>query len=242
MVTPSTTPLAWDARVVILLTLCAIVSIKNLTTPQALGLAQVALLLVAKGWKVPLGRWLYRSLLVLPFSMVALPLLFNTPGHPLYRIGPLSLTVEGAHDFVRVVCHCWLCYQCLLLASMALGPQRFVHNLSRLGVPQRLVAMLNLTLRYMGLLLEEARRMERARKLRAGGRSLSVLQRCRITGQMAGSLFLRSLDRAERVQLAMHCRGNGRPPVPMHQERSTAVQYAALLLATGGMVLAICCA
>jgi len=81
---------------------------------------------------------------------------------------------------------------------------------------------------YLFIIGEEAQRMLRARSSRSGISRIpsarsggTALWRARVTGEMAGSLFLRSLERSDRVYHAMLARGyNGEirslpfPPIP----------------------------
>ena len=78
-------------------------------------------------------------------------------------------------------------------------------------MPSIIITIVSMTYRYLFVLTDEAQRMLRARQSRsasAGGRSGgSVAWRARVTGNMAGSLFVRSLDRSERIYQAMLARG-----------------------------------
>ena len=65
--------------------------------------------------------------------------------------------------------------------------------------------------RYLFVLVEEAQSMMRARAARSaaigpksGG---SIVWRAKSAGGMAGSLFIRTLDRSERIYMAMVARG-----------------------------------
>ena len=73
-----------------------------------------------------------------------------------------------------------------------------------MGVPSVLTTQLLLLYRYMSVLLEELQTMTRARTARGYGRSSYPM---RLWAAMAGQLFLRSVDRAERIHRAMLARG-----------------------------------
>jgi cobalt/nickel transport system permease protein len=75
-----------------------------------------------------------------------------------------------------------------------------------------MVAIISFMYRYLGVLGDEAQRMNRARASRSAARpgrraGGSLLWRGRVTGAMVGSLFLRSYERSERVYSAMLARG-----------------------------------
>lgn len=76
--------------------------------------------------------------------------------------------------------------------------------LEKLWVPQALVTQLLLLYRYIFVLGDEARRMGQARRLRSFGRRGMGW---RVYAQMLGQLLLRTLARAQRIYLAMKCRG-----------------------------------
>jgi len=80
-----------------------------------------------------------------------------------------------------------------------------------LGAPRILVAQKSLTYRYLFVLGDEAARMLRAHALRSPG---APRPRLRTAGTLLGQLLVRATARAERVHVAMRCRGfDGRLPV-----------------------------
>ena len=76
--------------------------------------------------------------------------------------------------------------------------------LRRLGMPDVLTTQLLLLYRYIFVLGEESLRISRARALRSRGRRGMGL---RVHAQLLGRLLLRTFARAQRVYLAMKCRG-----------------------------------
>ncbi len=87
-----------------------------------------------------------------------------------------------------------------------------IHALRHLRLPQPLVATLSFMYRYLFVLSDEATRLLRARRARSAtqpGRKSggSLLWRARVAGNMVGQLFLRSLERGDRVYQAMLARG-----------------------------------
>lgn len=78
------------------------------------------------------------------------------------------------------------------------------HALRRLGFPALFVSQLLFLYRYLFVLMEETMRIVRARDLRSfGGRGTGV----GVHARLVGILFLRTVDRAERVYRAMLSRG-----------------------------------
>jgi len=89
--------------------------------------------------------------------------------------------------------------------------------LGTLRFPRLLVATIGFMYRYFFVLADEATRMLRARAARSGElgdrRKPPALWQARVAGHMVGSLFLRALERSERVHAAMLARGyNGQMP------------------------------
>jgi len=198
-----------DSRVVVVLTLCLILLVRSLNQLQHLAWFEGLFLLLSGAVGVRLGWLLTRSCLVLPFTLAAVPLLFTVKGEPLFTIFEFTVSREGLTQWTLVVCYTWICYQVLLTAAAKVGPFGFLDGLAGLGLPTRLVSILRLALRYLDVMLDEASRLRRARTLRAGVDNRPLNERVRTTGAMVGTLFLRSLDRAHRIQVARRCRGGG---------------------------------
>jgi cobalt/nickel transport system permease protein len=81
-------------------------------------------------------------------------------------------------------------------------------------LPRLLVAVIGLMWRYLFVLADEAGRLLRARAARSGAPGRpgvraggSIGWRAKVAGGMAGNLFLRSLERADRTYAAMAARG-----------------------------------
>jgi cobalt/nickel transport system permease protein len=75
------------------------------------------------------------------------------------------------------------------------------------------VAVFGLMWRYLFVLADEALRLLRARAARSGVSAATgegggtLAWRARVTGGMAGSLFLRAIERSDRIYAAMASRG-----------------------------------
>ena len=225
--------LAPDNRVVVVLALSLILITRSLSSFSQLAALQAVLLLGMASIGVRVIWLVSRSLLVFPFTLAALPLIFTVPGETIFHLGCFTASQQGLARWLVVVIHCWLCYQALLACVMIAGPFGFIDGLAGLGLPKRLVSILRLALRYLDILLDEATRMRRARSLRGGPDKRPLLQRASTTGAMIGTLFLRSLDRADRVQTARACRGG---PLAFQAEKlilGAKVQIAVIAVITG---------
>jgi cobalt/nickel transport system permease protein len=202
-----------------------------------------------------LGIWYVqrRASLALPFVLAAFPLLFTTPGAALLNLplGPwtLTLSAEGALRFTNVALKSWLSVQAAVVLAASTPFPDLLLAMRAVRIPRLLVAMFGLMWRYLFVLADEALRLMRARAARSGLARQSVRQagrlrpggslawRARVAGGMAGSLFLRALDRSDRIYVAMLSRGyDGEvrafalPPVPPGARLTLVTGLAALAL------------
>ena len=131
---------------------------------------------------------------------------FTYPGEPLLSLGPLTATREGVLVAARIT----LKSNAILLAFIALIATTSVATLgaalSRLGVPQKIVHLLLLNYRYIFVIEEEYHRLVRSAAVR-GFQPSTRLHTYRTFAYLVGMLFVRASERAERVYMAMLCRG-----------------------------------
>lgn len=206
-----------DARVKLVLTAAFILT--TALTPVAAWPVYVLLVALALAaellTELGLGFYLKRALLAAPFVLAAVPLLFTVEGETLARL-PLGLTITsaGLDRFITIALKSWISVQmAVLLASTTSFPE-ILSAMRALRLPRLLVAIIGLMWRYLFVLADEAMRLIRARQARSGigeipGRRTGgqLAWRAKVTGGMAGSLFLRSLERSDRIYAAMLSRG-----------------------------------
>ena len=161
---------------------------------------------------------LKRSVLALPFMLAAVPLLFTVQGAPLWRFSlgsvELVLSQEGLVRFFSIVLNSWLSgVAAIVLASSTTFPD-LLAAMRALHIPRLLVGIFGLMWRYLFVLVDEVLRLQRARAARSGELGQpglksggSLAWRARVAGGMAGNLFLRGLERSDRIYLAMVSRG-----------------------------------
>jgi cobalt/nickel transport system permease protein len=157
---------------------------------------------------IPL-RFVFKQIVLVSPFVVVLAL-----SCPLYDRAPLTV---GFGPFSWQSTVGWMrCFAILgkfvvtMLALIALvSTTRFnnlLSGLQRLGFPRLLIIQLGFLYRYIFVLIDRAHRMLRAR----AGRKLKNLgftQELRTAASMLGSLFIRSIDSAERTSIAMQARG-----------------------------------
>ena len=160
-------------------------------------------------------RVFLRSLVALPFILIALPTVFTKAGDPLFELSlglfALTGTVEGLEFFSSVLIKSWASVTAAVVLTATTPAIRLLAALRTLRIPQLLVVVVMLMYRYLFVLVDEAQRMLRSRAARSAsvgrGSGGSVVWRARSAGGMAGSLFIRTMDRTERIYMAMLARG-----------------------------------
>lgn len=203
-----------DPRVKVVVTLAFIISVA-LLPDGAWAIYAVAFgLIVAATLAARLSPWLIvrRSLLGLPFLLAAVTVLF-VPGRAIWS-GPFGLEVSdaGLIRFGSIVARSLISLGAAVLLTATTRFPDVLHALRHLKVPAVLVAIIAFMYRYLFVLVDEVERLLRARAARSarpagGGGGGSLGWRAGVAGHMAGQLFVRSLDRSDRVYQAMLARG-----------------------------------
>jgi cobalt/nickel transport system permease protein len=166
--------------------------------------------------KLGLGYTLKRSIIALPFALIAITVLFSIPGNPLttfhFLFWDFTITDAGLLRFVSILIRSWLSVQmAILLVAVTRFPD-LIHALEHLRVPAVLTTVIAFLYRYLFVLTDEVFRLLRARESRSAAASGSrsgggVVWRAKVAGNMAGQLFLRSYERSDRIYNAMIARG-----------------------------------
>jgi len=141
---------------------------------------------------------------------------FTFPGETLFRIGPFGAAREG----IELAAQITLKSNAILLAFMALVTtmpfSTLGHALHRLRVPDKIVHLLLMTYRYIFVLEQEYQRLIRAARIR-GFQPGTNLHTYRTYANLVGMLFVKAINRAERVRWAMLCRGFKRKFYSLHE-------------------------
>lgn len=172
--------------------------------------------------KLPLFFVLKRSLVIVPFVLlIAVFNLFFKGGEAIggFDLGGWHISIfrEGFEVFLAIMVKAFLSILALIVLSATTALPNLLSGMERLGLPRVMVMILSFMYRYIFVLVEEVGRLRQARDSRNfGGRRWHQL---RSVGNMIGTLFIRSYERAERVYAAMLARGfEGRVGVssPLH--------------------------
>jgi cobalt/nickel transport system permease protein len=200
------TPLRrFDPRAKLLATLAfilAVLSFGKYEVSDLLPFFLYPIVLMALG-DVPMAFVLRRLIVVAPFAIfigMFNPLLDR---HVVATVGPWAIT-GGWLSFVSIMLRFALTVGSTLVLVAGTGIHDVCRGLGALGVPAAFTVQVLFLHRYLFVLVDDGMRMARARALRAvGPRGMGM----RVYGHMLGSLLLRTMDRAERIHLAMTCRG-----------------------------------
>lgn len=140
------------------------------------------------------------------FVVMALMTLPFVEGPAWQSVGPLTITYPGRTLMLSIVLKGNALVLCCAVFLSTLAPASLGYALGRLGIPSKFVQLLMSVIRYIDVLLEEHSRLRQA--MRARGFCPGFNRRTvRAHAIAVGALFLRSLERAERVADAMKCRG-----------------------------------
>lgn len=138
-------------------------------------------------------------------GVVILGTLFRGGGHVLFQWGWIQITTEGLTVLGSVSLKAILSLLILNTLILTTSIPALLHALAALKMPPLLVAIIASMHRYISVLIDEFSSMQKAARSR---NLMGHPKRQRlIIGNMFGSLFIRTLERGERVHQAMLARG-----------------------------------
>lgn len=195
-----------DIRLRLVTALVVIMVLSQLQNLSVAAIAAAAAMLLALAAGLDARHWRrllqVETLVILLF--VTLP--FAVSGTPLFVLGPLTASVEGVLRAGLVALKVSASVLVLMALLGSVEPARIGVALHALKLPEPLVRVFLLSVRYLSLIGDEARRLHDAMRARA-----FVPRSNRHTwqsyGYLIGMLLVRALDRARRVEEAMACRG-----------------------------------
>jgi cobalt/nickel transport system permease protein len=169
-----------------------------------------------------------RMLVEVPFVLAALLFPFLAGGPTVSVLG-IELSEAGLWDMWNVLAKATLG----LLTSVVLAGTTEIPTMLRgfdaLHVPRVITAIMGFMIRYLDVVLGEFRRMRVA--MRSRGHNATWLGQAKPYAQSAGSIFVRSYERGERVYLAMASRGyDGHMPSVANGSASLGQWAAALMV------------
>lgn len=150
--------------------------------------------------ELPLSFLLKKLLLVSPF--VIFIGIFNPwlDREVMVQLGPVGIS-GGWVSFISLLLRFSLTVGAALLLIATTGFGTICMALEKLGAPQVFTVQLLLLYRYLFVLIAESIRMMRAQALRSFSAKGRITYRVFL--QMLGNLLLRTIDRAQRIHMAM---------------------------------------
>lgn len=154
------------------------------------------------------------------FLWLTLPLTYGTEEWT--RLGPLAIKVEGIHlaGLISLKTNAIILSLLALLATSRIAS--LGHALEGLHLPQRLCFLLLFSYRYIFVIYQEYRKLNRAAQMRCFLPATNI-HTYRTYGYLFGMTLVRSWNRAQRVQQAMVLRGFNGQLIPL--ERQTTSRY-----------------
>lgn len=175
--------------------------------------------------KIDVWFFIKRVWLFIPIfaGIIAVPMIFNVffPGDPIIQLvhlgagmylGPFPLpesifiTRQGVNAATIFTIRVATCVSAVVLLFLTTPQQTLFKSLRTVGVPKLYVLTLEMTYRYIFLLMDLIREMyvaKKARTIKAGG----LLEEQKWVGGRIGYTLMRSLDTSEKVHMAMMSRG-----------------------------------
>jgi cobalt/nickel transport system permease protein len=209
------------------------------TWPAAVAALYGALVLAALARLPP--RWYFGRLAAVAGALAlfagTLPFLLTGPG-PAWEWGPVRVSAYGLGAAVLLVAEA-LALVTLMLVLLATAPlDATLKAAHALHLPGLLVQLVLLTYRYLFVVVDELSRLRVALRVR-GYRNRASRHSYHTVGSVAGTLLVRSSERAERVGQAMRCRGFDGRFRSLTTFHTTAADVAAfvLIVATAGGLL-----
>ena len=194
-----------DPRAKVIATMLFLVTIISFPKYEIVALAPFFLypvLLITVG-EIPVRFIIKKILVVSPFAVfigIFNPLLDTRT----FAVIPGFFVSAGWISFFSILLKFTLTISAALLLIATTSFPGVCHALRRLGFPALFVSQLLFLYRYLFVLMEEAMRIIRARDMRSfGSRGTGV----KVFVRLIGILFLRTVDRAERIYYAMLSRG-----------------------------------
>jgi len=198
-----------DARVKVVAVVALLVAVSLSHSLAVIAGLYLFTLFLAWRSQVPLGFFVRRVWLFLPFftGIVVLPVLFITPGPLLLTLLPgLSVTRTGLQAALFLLLRVGTSVSYAILLILTTPWATLLKALSVLRVPDAVIVVLGMTHRYIFLLLHTANEMFLARQSRVVGRASPGDQRRWIAATI-GVLLGKSFHLSNEVYLAMLARG-----------------------------------
>ena len=187
--------------------------------------------------QIPLTLVLRRLVIEIPFLAFALLLPVVGQGERVEVLG-MSLSVAGLWAMWNILVKGTLGVAATVIMAGTTPVPALLHGLEHLRLPKVFVGICAFMIRYADVVTGEMQRMRVARASR--GSDPRWLWQARATAASAGTLFIRSYERGERVYLAMTSRGYAGSMPLLEDHSAPAEQWlVALCLPAVGALVAV---
>lgn len=194
-----------DPRAKVLSTLAFILTVVSFPKYEIAGLIPFFLfpVLFFSFGDIPVLFILKKILIVSPFALFIG--IFNPflDGRIIYVLNGIAIS-GGWVSFISIMLKFFLTISSALLLLATTSFPGICYALQKLGLPEIFISQLLFLYRYIFVLAEEAMRMVRARNMRSFG---AKGQGVKVFMSIVGTLFLRTIERAERIYCSMLSRG-----------------------------------
>jgi cobalt/nickel transport system permease protein len=203
----------------------------------AFGVYALALAGLAAVGRVPLAFLARRLVIELPFLAFAVFLPVVGQGERVEVLG-VPLAVGGLWAAWNIVAKGTLGVAASAIVAATTPVAELLGGLERLRLPRALTTIAGFMIRYADVIADEVRRMRIARISR--GHDPRWIWQARAVASSAGTLFIRSYERGERVYLAMVSRGYAGSMPDLQELAATRAEWLAAMSvpATAALVAA----
>jgi cobalt/nickel transport system permease protein len=203
----------------------------------AYGAYALLLLAIARVGRVPLPLLARRLVIEVPFVLFAVLLPVVGQGERVEVLG-LPLAREGLWAAWNILVKGTLGVTASLIVAATTPVPELLRGLERLRLPRAFTTIAGFMVRYADVIADELRRMRIARLSR--GYDPRWIWQARAVAATAGTLFIRSYERGERVYLAMVSRGYAGSMPVLEDLAATRRQWlAALAVPAAASVVAL---
>jgi cobalt/nickel transport system permease protein len=169
------------------------------------GTVLAAMLLLAA--RIPIQTALQRLIPLNIFMIVLLVILpFSIPGTVLFTLGEIGFSREGLLKAFIITLKGNTIMMGLIVLVSTIEVVRLGHALHHLHVPEKLIHLFLLCVRYIDVLHHEYHRLTKAMKTRCFQPRMDM-HTYRTLGHLVAMLLIKSFDRSDRIVAAMKCRG-----------------------------------
>ncbi len=153
--------------------------------------------------QIPISNVIKKIIMTLPFLVMIGISNLIIDKKPIFIIEGIVLT-QGMISFLSMILKTSMSVSIIYILVATTETTKLIMGFRMLRIPNLFLVQLELTIRYISVLVDEARNMYYAYRLRTPGLKGIIL---RHMGEFLGQLLLKSIYRSERIYHGMKCRG-----------------------------------